>query len=314
MKRIKRKLFMILMVLALVISVLVACGSKKESETQSTGSSSVSYDSAMSESAEEYYAEAPDYDEKGLSDNSSSQFAGNLENQKVIKTGYYYIETLAYEESIQTIRDIVEQFNGYVSNSEESGYGINNREWYTRNAYFIVRVPALSYTAFTEALEDAGQIVNGRDSEQDVTSQFIDVEARLKTLKVQEERLLAILVEADDLQYIIELEKALADVRYQIESYESTMRNLEDRIAYSTVEIRLQEVIEETDLTPAPRTFGERITQGFKQSIDNISDFFVDLTVFLLTASPYLVIIAIVVIFVLTAVVKRLRRDGEKKE
>lgn len=289
MKRIKRRNKWLALALALLLlAPASACGSSRNESAQTSGSSP-GYEMGAGESAE--YSDSA-YDMEESKGNSAGGYPSADGEQKIIRTGYYYLETTEYEESIQTIKTVVAQFNGYIANSEENDYGINSREWQTRSAYFIIRVPALSFDSFVSAIASAGQVVNGGSSKEDVTAQFIDMDARLKTLKVQEERLLAILETAEDLEHIIELEKALSDVRYQIESYESQKRNLESRIEYSTVEVRLQEVIEASDLTPPPRTFGERVVQGFKKSIENIGDFFVDLAVLLLTASPYLVLIA----------------------
>ena len=76
-----------------------------------------------------------------------------------------------------------------------------------------------------------------QESTQDVTSAYVDVEARLKSLKLQEERLYAMMEQAGDLETLLAIQNQLTEVQYQIESYTAPQRTYDDLISYSTVDV-----------------------------------------------------------------------------
>ena len=86
-------------------------------------------------------------------------------------------------------------------------------------------------------------------------------EARLKSLKLQEERLLTILSKAELLQDIIELERELSNVRYEIENYTGTLKKWDNLIEYSKVTIDVYEVHEIKEEEPIPITSTRKASQ-----------------------------------------------------
>ena len=121
----------------------------------------------------------------------------------------------------------------------------------------------------------------------DVTESYTDTEARLKTLRLQEERLLEILSKATELSDVLELESRLSDVRYQIESYEATLRNYDSRVSYSTLHITLQEVVEYSIINDPPQTLGQRLSDGFKDSMRMVKNSAENALVWLVTAPAW---------------------------
>lgn len=128
----------------------------------------------------------------------------------------------------------------------------------------------------------------------DVTESYTDTEARLKTLRLQEERLLEILSKATQLTDVLELESRLSDVRYQIESYEATLRNFDSRISYSTLHITLQEVVEYSIINSPPQTLGQRLSDGFKDSMRMVKNSAESVLVWLVTFLPLVLLWAAV--------------------
>ena len=107
-----------------------------------------------------------------------------------------------------------------------------------------MRIPRKSFDQFISGLGDVGSVINQQITGEDITGQYLDVEARLKSLKLQEERLLTILSKAELLQDIIELERELSNVRYEIEHYTGTLKKWDNLIDYSKVTIDVYEVHE----------------------------------------------------------------------
>ena len=97
-----------------------------------------------------------------------------------------------------------------------------------------------------------------------MTSQYTDYEARLDSLRTQEERLLAMLEKSEDVESLIALEQRLADVRYELESIERNLRNLDLQISYSTVNLNPRGEVEVyTPTVPVQRTFSEKLSDAF---------------------------------------------------
>jgi hypothetical protein len=129
---------------------------------------------------------------------------------------------------------------------------------------------------------------------EDITGRYFDTEARVKSLKVQEDRLLTILAKAEILQDIIELERELSRVRYEIEDLTGSLKKWDNMVEYSRIIIDVYEVQELKKEEPLPITWGEKILNGFKKSCEQLWKLFENLIVFIVSAIPYLAILALV--------------------
>ena len=167
--------------------------------------------------------------------------------------------------------------------------------------------------------------MSNRRSSEEVTEQYYDAQARLTSLQVQEERLLAILEKAETLDDVIQLENALTDVRYQIEELTGTLNRYDSLIEMSTVTVSISEVSATSPVSTTPKTLGERIAQQFERSLRSIGDSGEDFLVFVIGNLPVLLLWAVgivAVIFLGKALLKRRnrefkfprrRRDGEER-
>jgi len=305
------KLLLLVLILMLVVS---GCGSKEESK-------SVEYSTEKSEAVEEEAEMASgssngqaDMDDVALdssaittSKKSDDALASQVDSRKYIRTYRYYMETLTFDETVADLDKLVDLHFGFYQSSETSGRAINSSNYQRRAGSYVIRIPKEKVNEFTKGIESIGHILDKTNFVDDVTGQYFDLEARIKTLRVQEERLLAILEEADELEYIIELERELSRVTYEIESYMTSFKELENQINYSTIYINLNEVFEETVIVEKPPTFFEEMKNGFLDSVDVVINFFERLVLFLTTNIPVFILLAIFV-FIIFKIVNRLIR------
>ena len=133
---------------------------------------------------------------------------------------------------------------------------------------YVVRVPAERYSDFFNSAGTLGYITESSESSEDVGERYYDAETRLKTQRTKQERLLALLEQADTMEDIISLENALGDVEYQIEQLSSTLNRYDALISYSTFTIYLQEVGKVVQEVGESSTLGQRMTAGFKASCE----------------------------------------------
>jgi uncharacterized protein YhaN len=150
---------------------------------------------------------------------------------------------------------------------------------------------------------------------EDVTLQYVDMESHKKALVTEQERLLELLEQAQTVEDIITIEDRLSEVRYQIESMESQLRTYDNKIDYSTVYLTINEVVQYS--LSEEETVGERIRNGFLDSLEGVKDGVTEFAIWLVIKLPYLVVWAViiaVIVIVFLKIRKRVRRKHEQKE
>jgi len=299
---------------------MVACGAKASSDAaydrmeystqSSTGAwnNGVSYDAVMEE--EIYYEETKA--EYGMAAGATSEepkeaatAAGGNTNQsstttrKVIKTATLNLQTLDFDEFQAALDVKIAESGAYLQYADVSG-----SDYYggRQSANYTIRVPEANLNLFLAGMEGIATVTNKTIGEEDVTLTYVDTETRIKTLEIEQERLLALLEKADDLEYIIKLEERLSEVRYNIESYQARIRNYDDKISYSTVHIYVYEVARVQE--KAPETLWERISNGWSDTMYDINEGAKDFIVWFIVNLPYLVFWAAVIV-VLEVVLKK---------
>ena len=296
---------------ALALS-LAACGST----SRSTYSAAVSNDTAALSSQdagdyESYSAEsaAPGEGSSFSSDDLTSSMLdpSTVESsRKIVYNASVRMETTDYDTTRAALQEAVTAANGYLESTDQGGSNSGSR--YT---YYTARIPAENYRSFLTAAGEAGNVTSLNESAQDITAEYVDVEARLKALNDQRDRLNALADKAETTADLLEIESQLSDVQYQLESYTGQMRLMDNQVRYSTVDISLQEV---RVLTPTATTFGEKfveaVTSGWRGFVDGAEDFIL-VVVYLW---PVVLIVLAILLVARPALKRRKARRAEKKQ
>ncbi|MBE6066762.1 MAG: DUF4349 domain-containing protein [Clostridium lundense] len=295
----KKKVSLFLVLLIIVFSMISfnACGSKKG---VSQAESQIAQDSGrMNGKADIASGQSPDFKEDAkLSNTSQNINTTNISQRKLIQRGYLDIETKEFEKSISALNEKVKVLGGYIENSTISGNrveNINNSQM--RHANFSLRIPTKHFNSFMDGSSVIGNVITTSISGEDVTSQYFDTEARLKSLKLQEERLLELLKKSGTLKDVLEIEKELATVRYEIENLTGTLKRLDNLIDYSTVDVNLQEV-DVLSLGNSGSALGEKIKYKFINSINNVIQILKISIIGVIAFIPYLIIIIPIVLII----------------
>ena len=173
----------------------------------------------------------------------------------------------------------------------------------------IVRIPADKVNNFITHVDERTNIVTQRSNVDDVTLTYVATASRVTALETEEARLLELLAEADNMTDLLEIEARLTDVRYELESVTSQLNVLKNQVSYSTVNLYISEVIEYTPVEE--ETFWQRVTGGFRESLEDLGNAIVDITVFLLTKLPYIVVLGVITLVVIV-IIRRARRTKLK--
>lgn len=205
-----------------------------------------------------------------------------LENvdRKLIKEGFLEFETKDLNKTRQNIVKAVQQYKGYTSTDQE--FTSPGKVSITIN----VRIPSQYFdSALTEIVGDVKKFDRKEVFIKDVTEEFMDIEARLKTKKELESRYLELLKQTGKINEIMEIERELSQLRSDVESIEGRYKYLSNQVVYSTLNITFYKT------SPIYVSVGNKIAEGFAAGWNNLMLFFV----FLVNLWPFLLIISAVI-------------------
>ncbi|MGH9755712.1 MAG: DUF4349 domain-containing protein [Blastocatellia bacterium] len=161
--------------------------------------------------------------------------------RKIIQNAEMTIETDTPNEGQRKIGVIAEKHGGFVVISESKRNEAASQNVASTVVNVVVRVPAQKFQATLDEIRAVGgRIMHDRSSGQDVTEEYIDLEARIRTKKALEAQFLEIMKQARKISDAMEVQTQLADVRTEIERLEGRRRFLENQSALSTIDITLR--------------------------------------------------------------------------
>jgi hypothetical protein len=214
---------------------------------------------------------------------------------KIIKTMTIEAQTKEYDKAINDIKAILSANGGYVENSSVSGNDYRRNG--ARYASFTFRIPADKLDAFRASIEEALNVTKLSENVQNVGQQYVDIEARLETLKSERDGLRKIIQSlntSSQYDYWYKMTQRLSELEQQIAIYEAQLRSLDSKIAYSTCNLYLSEVVEYTVPTVKPKTFGERFGAAFKDSWEDFGNGCQNFAIWFVGAIPTLLVLAVV--------------------
>lgn len=248
--------------------------------------------------------------ESGSVSDASSGIASDsvASDRKIVKTVELSLECYDYTATASSVTDAADAVGGYVESCEEYGTSmLSSDSRVGRHGRYTVRVPADKLDEFTAAISGGEvNVLSRSESTDDITDSYYDTESRISSLRTQLERLEQLLGEASDVSTMLDIESRLAEVRYELESYQSTMQRYEKRIAYSTVNISITEV--RVCSEQSEDSFAQRLGKAFSSSwadfIDGLGNFAVGL-VYVFPVLLLLAVIAVIVVLIVRSVRRR---------
>jgi hypothetical protein len=163
---------------------------------------------------------------------------GPLVLRRVIRTGSLFIEVDDFDASVRRLIVIAEGAGGFVATSSYT-QGQPPREM--PQGVFVLRVPAPRFAATLTSLEDLGRVHARRIGGQDVSEEFVDLQARVRNLERHEQRLLTFMDRATKVSDLLAIEQELARVRGEIESLTGRLRVLGNQVELATIEVNLRQ-------------------------------------------------------------------------
>ena len=292
-------------ILSLVVLMLVsACGaqsvqnySSPAMEVYDMGYEGGSYESPMAE-----------FEESG---NKSSQ------ERMVIQTASLRVSVADTVEAMRSTSNLAKQLGGYVVSTERYTDTTYNNVSYA-HTYITIRVPSAK---LEQAMEGVRQLsATGKDgilseslSGQDVTSDFVDSNSRLRNLKAAEDQLVVLMENTEDLEATMSVFRELTEIRSQIEVLEGHIKYLQESSDLSSLSV---DFVAEASLKPIE--IGSWKPQGVvKESIERLVRSFQDIVDFLIrfgiTCLPFLIPLGVGIYFLVRAIRKSISKSRAKK-
>ncbi|MSQ33342.1 MAG: DUF4349 domain-containing protein [Dehalococcoidia bacterium] len=164
---------------------------------------------------------------------SATTISLDAAQRQIIATGDVTIEVPAVQPVVAQVGAITQSLVGFVEQS--SYFGDPERP----QASMTIRIPQPQFSVALERLEALGKVLARSAGSQDVSEQFIDLEARLQSSLRQEKSLLSLLDKAQSVSDVLTIERELSRVRAEIERFQGQLNFLNRRVELATITIAL---------------------------------------------------------------------------
>ncbi|HEX5415509.1 MAG TPA: DUF4349 domain-containing protein [Chloroflexota bacterium] len=273
-----------LMSLLVLGLILAACGAENGGSTAPTVPS-----------AGAPAAPAPGAKPQSGSGTTSSATSGSAAapERMVVRNGQIALQVKDVGGSVAAITQLAEANGGYVRSSQIDTVQRDDQD--VPEGRVTIAVRADSYDAVMGRLRGMATKVDSESSTaQDVTDQYVDLDANLRNLQASEDQLLKLMDKAQTVNDILAVQQQLTTVRGQIQQLQAQKQLLDRQIALSTIQVTLQPPpVEPSDQVWQPLQTGQ---QAWKSSLVTIR-VFADVLISVVVFSWWLIPIAALGVF-----------------
>jgi hypothetical protein len=232
----------------------------------------------------------------------------------IIRTGSVSLmaeNTRVAQASIEAMINEMASAGAFIVNSNEYGGG----EGVSPYVNMQIRVPAERFDEAMDritALAVEGTTPTRSESGDDVTEEFVDLQARLESLESARDRLLDIMANAQTTEDLLQAEQQLTQREAEIESIKGRVQYLQQSAALSSISIDLQPYIlsQPVDTRWRPAETIRRAAEALLNSLRGVGDFLIFVTIF---CGPWLLVIIPVLYLLVRFVRGRLQKRREKR-
>ena len=230
-------------------------------------------------------------------------------DRKLIRNMSLSLETTAFDDFIANVEAQVNSMDGYIEDSSISG---GSGRQTLRHGYMTVRIPAERLDTFADTISGSATVLNRSTSVSDVTLQYSDLESHMQALKIEQQTLMDMLSKAEEIETVLAIQNQLTSVRYELESYGSQLKLMENQVSYSMVNIEINEVE-----IPSPiesDTFGSRVGRTFRNSMSGFAHGLEDFLVWFLGNIVFIAAFFVIIILVFLGLRRIFHRRKEKRK
>jgi hypothetical protein len=222
----------------------------------------------------------------------------------IVRTAQISLITKEFDQARAQLEVIVKRHRGYVGELK-----VNDTTGSRRTLTVTLRIPADQLDATLTEVKTLGRVEAESQSGQDVTSQYVDLQARLSNARNTEQRLTDLLRNrTGKLSDVLEVEQELDRVRGEIEQMEAERKNMSNQVSYATLNATIAEDYK-AQLQVVPPSTSTRLRNAAVEGYRSMADGVVSLALFLLSTGPSLLLWGVVLFFPARLIWKKVRRS-----
>ncbi len=292
----KRKIIACVAILFLLC--LVSCGGGSSSDNKNNmnnaGASNESSDSKDSISKSEIE------NDKNTSNNNSENMA--LSEEMLVYSCNMEIDVMDFQKAVSDFKSTLKEYNGFVESENYTDNGsrshyLNNDKTLMHTYSATVRIPSSKYDNFVSGLDSIGTLRFKTAKAENISQENIDSKTTLEIYEAKRDRYIKMLSTITDDEHAINIEKELTNIEIEIKKLKTNMNKMNNDVAYSYVNIELNEVTEYT--TPySEKTFLQKLQETVKKSWEYFLYICQTILFIFIFFLPYIAIIAIIILII----------------
>jgi hypothetical protein len=222
----------------------------------------------------------------------------------IIRTAELSLVTKEFDKARANLEAILKRHRGYVGELKVGGATGSER---TLSA--TLRVPADQLDATLAEIKAMGRVESESQSGQDVTSHYVDLQARLGNARNTEERLTELLRNrTGKLSDVLQVEQELDRVRGEIEQMEAERKNMSNQVSYAGLNATITEDYK-AQLQVVPPSTSNRLSNAAVEGYRSMTDGVLNIALFLLSTGPTLLLWGAVLFLPARLIWKKMRRS-----
>ncbi len=317
-----KKIFSLLIVSIIITSMLFSitgCGTKKLSQVRNEEITSdgnhalgISYDAAP-EDAEIEQTSSPETP-TALPKAGVQSPLDILGDRKIIFNAYVVMEVEEFDTKMRMIKSMVEDSGiGYIQSSHTSSHKYSSDpEYYRKEGTIVLRVSQDKFYGVIENLEELGTILDNRMFTEEITDQYYDTKYRTQMYEAERERIMQYLKQANDLNAMLQLERKLSEVTYEIERLKGSLRKWDNLVDFATITVELKEKVPEKIASKnGLKNYGRRLIDALGDSFIGTIEAIGDFVIIIVSLLPIILLIGIIYL-VARPFIKRYRDKKNK--
>lgn len=298
-----------LLVLMLALSLLTSCAARHSSDRAAAGKAEPNQPNFAFDRKSVAEPEVASQSEVSLAQAGQSQTMAEAMDRKILRDANLTLEVSKPEEAQRKITSVAESLGGFVVTSESKQRQTAEGATQELEVNLVIRVPALQFGPALDQIRATGnRVVQEKITGQDVTEEFIDLEAHLKTQKALELQFLEIMKQAHKVEDALEVQRQIAEVRTEIEKLEGRKRFLENRASLSTITVSLQTP---TAIAVNTSGFGRDVREAVADSLQLAIGIVLFLIRFVIVMVPVFLLIILPGYFIARYFLRRARKTGK---
>jgi hypothetical protein len=230
-----------------------------------------------------------DADQATLSMISTVQASVQANDRKIIRDANLTVETDSPTDGLKRITSIAEANGGFIVTSDFKHDDGGAQARPTQTVTVVARVLSSRFDSALDQIHKVGRsVISEKVSGQDVSEEYLDLEARLRTKKALEGQFLEIMKQARKVSDVLEVQSQLGEVRTEIERLEGRRRFLENQAALSTITTTLQ--MPQPIIATTTSGFGATLKHAFGDAVDTAASivlFFIQAVIVLVPSAIF---------------------------